>query len=127
MSDLVGRISPALQIIVKIIGTGPPGPPGPPGASDGSQSIRILQCTADLLAANWTGGSAPFVQTISVEGVTAENAVSVGLSQNATDSQTQMYGMCGVYAYSQASGQLTFRARYEKPAETLPVTVFIFG
>ena len=73
--------------------------------------------TASLAVASWSG-SGPYTQTVSVSGVTANNAVVVA---PAPESFTA-WGESAVYASAQAAGKLTFTAAV-KPTAALTVNV----
>ena len=69
-----------------------------------------------LLAANWSNKE----QTVSVTGVTADNVVYVSPAPMSTEE----YGQCGVYAYAQAAGTLTFKCE-DVPTNDLTVNIII--
>lgn len=81
---------------------------------------------ASLVAAGW-GGTAPYTQTVAVEGITAADtpiiALSIpkGLSGDTVKAQKKAYGM--VDRTESGAGQITFYCYNKKPAVDFQVTV----
>ena len=75
-----------------------------------------------LAIANWTGEAAPFTQTITVEGMTAEAKIIVSPVPASLDA----YGSAQVRCTEQAANSLTF-ACSKVPESNLTVNILIVG
>lgn len=75
-----------------------------------------------LAIANWTGEAAPFAQTITVEGMTAEAKIIV----SPAPASLEAYGAAQVRCTAQAANSLTF-ACSSAPESDLAVNVLIVG
>ena len=75
-----------------------------------------------LAIANWTGEAAPFTQTITVEGMTAEAKIIVSPAPASLDA----YGSAQVRCTAQTENSLTF-VSHSAPEEDLNVNVLIMG
>lgn len=75
-----------------------------------------------LAIANWTGEAAPFTQTITVEGMTADAKIIVSPAPASLDA----YGSAQVRCTAQAANSLTFVC-HSAPEEDLNVNVLIVG
>lgn len=91
------------------------------GASK-SVSVQVNAPSAD-----WQGDNAPYTLTLTVNGVTAENNIEVGLASNATLDQIKLSMKCIIQCTAQAENQITLTAYKNKPTEDLPVQVLIIG
>lgn len=75
-----------------------------------------------LSVTNWTGESAPFAQTITVEGMTAEAKIIVSPAPASLDA----YGAVGVRCTEQGANSLTFSCD-SAPESDLTVNILIVG
>ena len=75
-----------------------------------------------LAIANWTGEAAPFAQTITVEGMTAEAKIIVSPAPASLDA----YGAAGVRCTEQGANSLTFSCD-SAPESDLTVNILIVG
>ena len=75
-----------------------------------------------LAIANWTGEAAPFAQTITVEGMTAEAKIIVSPAPASLDA----YGAVGVRCTEQEANSLTFSCD-SAPESDLTVNILIVG
>lgn len=79
-----------------------------------------------LLAAGWTGGAAPYAQTVSVEGVTeADEPFLVSMLEDGADTSTQeaynkAFGCVAAGTGTTGDGTVTFKV-YKKPEMDLVV------
>lgn len=78
--------------------------------------------TVTLAVASWTGEEAPFTQTVTVEGMTANANVVV----SPAPASLMAYGAAQVRCTAQAAGSLTFACE-TAPEESLTVNVLIVG
>ena len=77
---------------------------------------------ASLAIANWTGEAAPFTQTITVEGMTADAKIIV----SPAPASLEAYGAAQVRCTAQAANSLTF-ACSSAPESDLAINVLIMG
>lgn len=75
-----------------------------------------------LLAANWSGASAPYTQTISsgLTGLTSDSMGTVGISQTATQEQYQAAAKAQLRCTAQGNGTLTMSCYGTKPTVNIP-------
>ena len=85
--------------------------------------------TATLTAAGWTGSAAPYTQTLSVAGTPADQSavVSIGYPPSVTKEQMEAWAAGMVLGTAHAAGSITFQAKGDKPAISLPVQIVIQG
>lgn len=81
--------------------------------------------TSTLLADAWSGETAPFSQTISVPGLTAEQNGMISIPHNCTDEQKQAVIECVFFVSGQADGTLTIEAEKQKPEIDIPVSIIL--
>lgn len=87
-----------------------------------SGSNEIVTLTVN----GWNGSSKPYTQTVSVNGVIANESKQNIFSSPATvESNINVAMDCGVYCTSQGSGTLTFTAFNDKPTETVTFNIII--
>lgn len=84
--------------------------------------------TVTLPASGWANNSAPYTQTIPVEGAIANESKQIVLSSpNPIDSNINVVMDCAVYCTAQGSGTLTFTAFEDKPTEPITFNVVLFN
>ena len=88
------------------------------------QAITPTAVTLEQTA--WVGDTAPYTQTVAVDGVTADNTIIVAYASNIPESAELTAGKCRVLATGQSSGHITFTASKGKPTEAIPVVLIIF-
>ena len=93
-------------------------PPIPAGTYAAPAKAKIVS----LAIANWTGEAAPFTQTITVEGMTAEAKIIVSPAPASLDA----YGAAQVRCTEQAANSLTFTCK-KAPETNLTVNILIVG
>ena len=81
--------------------------------------------TTATIGTTWTGSDVPYTQTISIEGVTADNVIEISLPTNATAAQVEGYNNLVLQDGGQDSGAITLRAFGEKNTITIPINVII--
>lgn len=82
---------------------------------------------ATIPASGWSGESTPYSNTISVEGVTADNNVELVLPADVTAEQIEGYQTAQILNAAQSEGSLTLYAWGEIPTVDLPMTVIVRG
>ncbi len=88
------------------------------------KDITPTAVTLDQTA--WVGDTAPYTQTVAVDGVTADNTVIVAFAANIPETSERTACECRVLATSQSDGHLTFTAHRDRPTEAIPIVVIIF-
>ena len=79
------------------------------------------------IGTTWTGSEAPYTQTLSVLGVTADSVVDIFLSSDATASQVAEYGKLNLQDGGQSAKSITLKAFGTKNTATIPVKIIIRG
>ena len=73
------------------------------------------------IGTKWTGSEAPYTQTLSVLGVTADSVVDIFLSSDATASQVAEYGKLILQDGGQSAKSITLKAFGTKNTATIPI------
>lgn len=76
--------------------------------------------TADLAADKWKGNRSPYNQSVTVKGVTTDNAVIVGPAENSR----KVYMEAEVHCSAQSNDSLTFECE-EKPSSAVTVNILV--
>jgi hypothetical protein len=79
------------------------------------------------IGTTWTGSEAPYTQTLSVLGVTADSVVDIFLSSDATASQVTEYGKLNLQDGGQSAKSITLKAFGTKNTATIPIKIIIRG
>lgn len=79
------------------------------------------------IGTTWTGSEAPYTQTLSVLGVTADSVVDIFLSSDATASQVAEYGKLNLQDGGQSAKSITLKAFGTKNTATIPIKIIIRG
>lgn len=79
------------------------------------------------IGTKWTGSHAPYTQTLSVLGVTADSVVDIFLSSDATASQVAEYGKLNLQDGGQSAKSITLKAFGTKNTATIPIKIIIRG
>lgn len=82
--------------------------------------------TATLLSSAWTGESAPYTQTISVENLTAEQNGNISVSKSSSFEQRDAARAAMLSVVGQQNGSLTIAADGDKPETDIPVDIILF-
>lgn len=82
---------------------------------------------AVLNASGWSGSSAPFTQTLQIDGLTATQNGFIDVAHTITDEQFQAACDAKLRASEQTDGSLTISAKGIKPSCDIPVTVVMIG
>ena len=92
----------------------------------GEKANLSVAINAVLLMSAWSDDS-PYVQTISVEGLTADQNGIITIGQNITTEQLQDVVAADMRISDQADGSLTVTAYGDKPTRDIPVTIILLG
>lgn len=79
-----------------------------------------------LLMSAWSDDS-PYVQTISVDGLAAEQNGIITIGQNITTEQLEDVVAADMRITDQVDGSLTVTAYGDKPTRDIPVTIILLG
>ena len=83
--------------------------------------------TATLLAASWTGSSAPYTYTLAVNGVTANSNQELLPALTITEEQLTVLQAANIQDGGQAVNSVTLTAFGDKPTIDLPIRVIVRG
>ena len=83
--------------------------------------------TATLLAASWTGSSAPYTYTLAVTGVTANSNQELLPALTITSEQLTALQAANIQDGGQAANSVTLTAFGDKPTINLPIRVIVRG
>ena len=92
----------------------------------GEKANLSVAINAVLLMSAWSDDS-PYVQTISVEGLTADQNGIITIGQNITTEQLEDVVAADMRISDQADGSLTVTAYGDKPTRDIPVTIILLG
>ncbi len=77
------------------------------------------------IATTWSGGSAPYTQTISDENIEADSVIEVSLSSAATAEQAEAFNGLQLADGGQTDGSFTLRAFGELNTVSIPIKILI--
>ena len=89
--------------------------------------VKTVSVSATLTVAGWTG-SAPYVQSVSIEGMTdAKKAMAYPVYGSDTSANIALKEACGMVSFASRSGSvLTFTCLEDKPTVDIPITVEVY-
>lgn len=90
----------------------------------GEKANLSVAINAVLLMSAWSDDS-PYVQTISVEGLTADQNGIITIGQNITTEQLEDVVAADMRISDQADGSLTVTAYGDKPTRDIPVLIIL--
>jgi len=91
------------------------------------QNLQSDIVDATLLAASWTGSSAPYVYSLSVSGVTATSNQDIIPAVGITSEQLQALQGANIQDGGQSTGTIALKAWGIKPAVDIPIRVLKRG
>lgn len=80
-----------------------------------------------ILSANDWSNTAPYVQTVAVEDVTADINGVISIAQNVTTEQLEMVYDAALRISGQADGSITITADGDKPTVDIPLLLILIG
>ncbi len=92
----------------------------------GEKANLSVAFNAVFLMSAWSDDS-PYVQTISVDGLAAEQNGIITIGQNITTEQFEDVVAAEIRITDQADGTLTVTAYGDKPTRDIPVTIILLG
>ncbi len=93
--------------------------------SEKAERSRTIEIT--LLASGWTGEAVPYLQTITVEGLTADANGSISIASGATSEQRVSVRNAMISIASQSENTLILNCDGKKPTVDIPAVVTILG
>lgn len=89
--------------------------------------VKTVSVSATLTVAGWTG-SAPYVQSVSIEGMTdAKKAMAYPVYGSDTPANIALKEACGMVSFASRSGSvLTFTCLEDKPTVDIPIAVEVY-
>ena len=91
----------------------------------GSFATRDLELSFTLTAADWTGSSAPYSQTVTVNGITEGMKAVFDIAESATDAQALAASDALLRVSGHAINSITIKAYGVKPDVDVPCTLLI--
>lgn len=91
--------------------------------SGGGGGTRIINAT--LTSTGWSGSSAPYSQTLTIDGVTSSSIIEVVPQSNITTAQVNAMANAMIITGTQSTNSMTLKAFGTKPTINLPITVII--
>lgn len=92
----------------------------------GEKANLSVAINAVLLMSAWSDDS-PYVQTISVEGLTADQNGIITIGQNITTEQLEDVVAADMRISDQTDGSLTVTVYGDKPTRDIPVIIILLG
>ena len=92
----------------------------------GEKANLSVAINAVLLMSAWSDNS-PYIQTISVDSLTADQNGIITIGQNITTEQIEDVVAADMRITDQADGSLTVTAYGDKPTRDIPVTIILLG
>lgn len=92
----------------------------------GEKANLSVAINAVLLMSAWSDDS-PYVQTISVEGLNADQNGIITIGQNITTEQLEDVVAAEMRISDQVDGAFTITAYGDKPTRDIPVTIILLG
>ena len=90
--------------------------------------VKTVPVTATLTVAGWTGSSAPYVQSVTVTGLTdAKKAMAYPVYGSDASANIALKEACGMVSFaSRSGGVMTFTCLEDKPTVAIPITVEVY-
>ena len=76
-------------------------------------------------ASSWSGSSAPYTITLSINGVTTSNNVEILIPGSATNAQVEAWMAAGIVNGAQTTNSVTLKAYGDKPSINIPIEAII--
>ena len=90
-----------------------------------SKVNKSSKVSTTLNASSWSGSSAPYTITLSINGVTTSNNVEILIPGSATDAQVEAWMAAGIVNGTQAANSVTLKAYGDKPSINIPIEAII--
>ena len=86
---------------------------------------KSSKVSATMYASSWSGSSAPYTITLSINGVTTSNNVEILIPGSATNAQVEAWMAAGIVNGTQAANSVTLKAYGDKPSINIPIEAII--
>ena len=86
---------------------------------------KSSKVSATMNASSWSGSSAPYTITLSINGVTTSNNVEILIPGSATNAQVEAWMAAGIVNGTQAANSVTLKAYGDKPSINIPIEAII--
>lgn len=92
-------------------------------------ALKVINTTATITAASWTGTSAPYSVDVSNASITgsAREIVGAYINPSATLAQMQAWNEAGFIGGTNTAGKITLKAIGKKPTIDIPISLTIRG
>ena len=91
----------------------------------GAKVNKSSKVSATMNASSWSGSSAPYTITLSINGVTTSNNVEILITGSATNAQVEAWMAAGIVNGTQATNRVTLKAYGDKPSINIPIEAII--
>jgi len=91
------------------------------------KAAKSLFINTTLISTSWSGSSAPFSYTLSVNGVTSSNVVEIIPQSNLTVEQSKALASAVIATGTQTTNSITLKAFGKKPNINIPITIIVRG
>ena len=91
----------------------------------GAKVNKSSKVSATMNASSWSGSSAPYTITLSINGVTTSNNVEILIPGSATNAQVEAWMAAGIVNGTQAANSVTLKAYGDKPSINIPIEAII--
>lgn len=90
-------------------------------------AVGATGVTVSVATSAWNGSAAPYTASVTVQGVTANNNIVVGVDASATAAQYAAFVDGQVICSGQGANSITLKAFGDKPTVAIPVAVLILS
>lgn len=97
------------------------------GALLGQTKPPIGSVSTTLSSSSWTGSSAPYSITVTVNGVTSTSYQLIKPSDTISATQLSALQAANIQSGGQSTNSITLKAFGEKPTINLPIEVILLG
>jgi len=91
----------------------------------GAKVNKSSKVSATMNASSWSGSSAPYTITLSINGVTTSNNVEILIPGSATNAQVEAWMAAGIVNGTQAANSVTLKAYGDKPSINIPIEAIV--
>ena len=91
----------------------------------GTKVNKSSKVSATMNASSWSGSSAPYTITLSINGVTTSNNVEILIPGSVTNAQVEAWMAAGIVNGTQAANSVTLKAYGDKPSINIPIEAII--
>lgn len=78
-----------------------------------------------MSSGSWGGSSAPYIYTVTVNGITANSDIQIVPDPSITSSAASAFMGAGIITGSQTTNSITLKAFYVKPTVNIPIVIMV--